>query len=144
MKPLTYSHIDVLMASPTEPISKDKRVHQLTCMFEGLSGLERDEKPSPDHWAWVSDAVMLMDVLRGMGVVEDPDGMIQDGFNALGRAADRALSGGNLRLDGPAIMAVRAVLEDYASLLEQIPARTMISAHRKAEKKTFEIMGRRK
>jgi hypothetical protein len=54
------------------------------------------------------------------------------------------MRGGVLRFDGPAISLLRGVLEDYASVLEQIPARTMISAHRKAEKYVADILRKRK
>lgn len=140
----TYTHIDVLMASPTEPIAQRKRVHQLTRMFQALNSLEKQPDPSSEDWECVSDAVVLMKTLRDMGIVQDPDGAIEDAFDALGRAGYRSMNGGALRLDGPAISLLRGVLDDYASLLEQIPARTMISAHRKAEKYVADILKKRK
>lgn len=137
---MTYTHLDVLLASPTEPLVERKRVRQLTRMFEGLHSLEKLPNPTPDDWECVSDAVMLMQALRDMNVVQDPEGAIEDAFDALGRAGYRSMSGGALRLDGPAINLLRGILEDYASVLEQIPARTMITAHRKAEKRVAEIL----
>ena len=141
---LTYSMLDLMMASPKEPLSKEKRVYQLTKMFEGLDSLERGESASPVDWEWVSDAVLMMGTLRDMGLVEDSENLIEDAFDALGRAGSRRLQGKSLRLDGPGIKALRAVLEDYASVLDMLPARTMISAHRKAEKLASDILRKSK
>lgn len=136
----TYSVIDALMASPTEPLPQDQRTRQLTKMFEALHSLERDPEPTTKDWEYVNDAVMLMEALRDMGRVEDPDGLIHDAIEALGKAGDRAMSGSKLRLDGQAIQTLRGVLQDYADVLEVLPARTMISAHRIAESRIAKIM----
>jgi hypothetical protein len=47
-----------------------------------------------------------------------------------------------MRLDGPGLQAVRAVLEDYQAALECLPARTMVRCHRATEKRIREIFGR--
>lgn len=140
----TYSHLDVLFACPTRPLAKEKRVYQLTRMYEGLRSLEVGETPTPEDWACVSDCVLLMQVLRDMKVVEDPQNAIEEALDALGRAGHRHMSGSTLRLDGPSIGVLRGVLSDYAEALEQIPARTMVNAHRTAEKRAQEILRRTK
>ena len=49
-----------------------------------------------------------------------------------------------LRLSGPGMQAVRAVLEDYRDVIEALSARTMIRAHRLTEKRLHDILeGRR-
>ncbi len=135
--------MDVLMASPTEPLPEKKRTYQLTLMFNSLDILERGESPSPTNWDHVNDAVMLMKALKEMNVVEDAEGLLDDAIDALGRAGDRHMKGKSLRLDATGIQAVRAVLEDYSSVLEVLPARTMITAHRKAEQNIKKILGRK-
>jgi hypothetical protein len=60
-------------------------------------------------------------------------------------AGKRNMAGGAIRLDGAGIQAVRAVLEDYAALLDMLPARTMIRCHRLTEKRIHELLdGKRK
>jgi hypothetical protein len=113
-------------------------------MFEGLHSLERAANPSTQDWEYVNDALMLMQALRDMGIVEDSEGAINDAIEAMGKAGYRSMQGGTLRLDGPAIKLMRGILEDYAELLEQISARTMISAHRMAEKNVVKILRKKK
>ncbi|MBP3980829.1 DNA cytosine methyltransferase [Acidovorax sp. JG5] len=42
----------------------------------------------------------------------------------------------------PAAVAVHAVLDDYQTALEALPARTMVRCHRMTEKRIREIFGR--
>lgn len=130
----TYTQLDVLLASPTEPMPEAIRRHQLTRMWSGLAAIERDADPSPDDWRVCSDAVNLMESLVDAGWVEDAQGLLHDAVQALAQAGRRHVSSGAaIRLDAAGIQAVRAVLEDYAAALEQLSHRTMIEAHRATE-----------
>lgn len=139
----TYTMLDVLMASPTEPIEESKRESQLRKMREAMHNLETAEQPTLIDWERVNDAVMLVEALRDMGMVEDSQGLLDDAMDALGKAGDRSMNGKTLRLDGQGIQALRGVLEDYAEVLAVIPARTMIAAHRRAETRILKIMKRK-
>lgn len=141
--PMTYSMVDVLMASPTEPLDKHKRTYQLSRMWEGLAALESGADVSPDHWRSVSDAVNLMETLAEMGSVRDESGLLTDAVIALGAAGERAMRGQPLRLDAAGIHAARAVLEDYAAVLEALPARTVIQAHRRTEIRIRDLLSGR-
>ena len=136
----TYTHWDVLMASPTNPLPMEKRMFQLTRMFEGLSAIERDPSPTYDDWKVVSDALNMMETLLVMGQVEDPDDLIGEAAMALAKAGNRSLKGHPIRLDGSAIQLIRAILQDYCDVLENLPARTMIQAHRQTESRVTKII----
>ena len=136
----TYTHWDVLMASPTEPLPMEKRMFQLTRMFEGLSALERDPAPTYDDWIVVSDALNMMETLLVMGQVEDPDNLIGEAASALAKAGNRSLKGHPIRLDAKDISTVRGVLQDYCTVLDNLPARTMIQAHRQTESRVTKIV----
>ncbi len=136
----TYSHMHVLMASPTAPMPERKRLHQLTAMWLGLAALEKGHEPTTNDWRVCSDAVNLMETLVTQGAVQDASGLLQEAVGALAKASQRYLDGGQIRLDGPGIAAVRAVLEDYATALEALPERTMVACHRKTEARMREIM----
>jgi hypothetical protein len=137
----TYSWIDELSASGTEPMPKAKQRYQLTRMYAGLSALEKDKEPTIADWSVVADAINLMEVMvRDMKICEDNSGLLDDATNALKQAAERYQLLGVLRLDCAGIHAVRAVLEDYADTLSILPHRTMIQCHRMAEKRLRDML----
>jgi len=135
----TYSRLDLMMASPTEPMPEASRRHQLTRMWGGLAAIERGAAPSTDDWRVCSDAVNLMESLAAAGWVQDAQGLLADAVQALAQAGRRHLAGQAIRLDAAGIVAVRGVLEDYAAALAQIDHRTMLFAHRRTEARIREI-----
>jgi len=136
-----YSMLDEMMASPTEPLAAEKRQYQLLRMYEGLRALEIAPEPSTEDWRVVSDAVNLMETfILEMKICEDTSGLLMDAISAMAKAGQRNLAGGAIRLDGPGIQAVRAVLRDYAELIEVLPARTMVRCHRLTEKRILNIL----
>ena len=141
-----YTILNEMMASPTELLPADHRRHQLTKMYDGLAALEKSPEPKMTDWQVVSDAVNLMETLTvEMQVCEDTSGLLMDAITALAMAGRRNLAGGAIRLDGAGIQAVRAILKDYAALLDVLPARTMIRCHRLTEQRLHEIFdGKRK
>lgn len=141
----TYSMMDELMASPSTPMPIEWRRHQLTRMYQGLDSIERGENPNNDDWRCLSDAVNMTETLIEMGICQDESNLIYDAIEALAMAGKRKLAGQTMRLDGKGIQAVRALLSDYADMIEVLSARTMIQCHRKTEKRIREILaGRRK
>lgn len=115
-------------------------------MYEGLAAMEKAPSPTTDDWRVVSDAVNLMETLiETMKVCEDASGLLIDAITAMAMAGKRNTAGGAIRLDGAGIQAVRAVLEDYAALIDVLPARTMIRCHRLTETRLHEMLeGKRK
>jgi len=136
----TYTMLDSMLASPTEPMNEKQRRHQLTRMWQGLAALESDPNPTRDDWAVCSDAVNLMETLIKLGHIEDTSGLLHDAVSALANTGMRHLAGGAIRMSGEGIQAVRAILEDYAVVLETLSHRTMIHCHRLTEKRIQEIL----
>lgn len=140
-RPKHYTIMDEMMASPTEPLPVEYRRHQLTRMYDGLASMEKGESPTTDDWRVVSDAVNLMETLiETMKVCEDAGGLLMDAITALAVAGKRNMAGGTIRMDGAGIQAVRAILSDYADLLDVLSARTMIRCHRLTEKRLHELL----
>jgi mRNA-degrading endonuclease YafQ of YafQ-DinJ toxin-antitoxin module len=141
-RPKHYTIMDELLASPTEPLPSAYRTHQLTRMYEGLHSLETAGEPSTEDWRVVSDAVNMLETLVvEMKVCDDDSGLLMDAVRALGVAGQRHKREGKpIRLDGPGIQAVRAVLASYSELLEVLPARTMYRCHRLTEKRIHAIL----
>jgi uncharacterized protein YyaL (SSP411 family) len=137
---LTYSQLDVLMASPDKPTPEFKRNHQLTRMWQGLHELETSPSPTVNDWTVVSDAVNMMETLLVMGWVQDPDDTRTAAMGAMAEAGRRHQEGHALRLTGQGMQIIRGILEDYADALEQLSHRVMIVAHRKTEQRLHEIL----
>ena len=140
-RPKHYTIMDEMMASPTAPLPLEYRTHQLTRMYEGLASMEKSPSPTTDDWRVVSDAVNLMETLVvEMKVCEDPSGLLMDAITGLALAGKRNMAGGSIRMAGAGIQAVRAILSDYAELLDVLPARVMIRCHRLTEKRLHELL----
>jgi hypothetical protein len=139
----TFSLLDEAMASNTEPLARGRRIEQLTRMWAGFDAMATAERPTTDDWRVCSDAVNLMESLVDLGYVEDGSKLLDDAVAALARAGQRATEGKALRLDGPGRDAVRAVLLDYGSALELLPARAFIQCHRRTERRIREILAGR-
>jgi hypothetical protein len=149
----TYSLLDEMTASPTQPLPEATRRHQLTRMWDCLASIEKAAAPTTDDWRVCSDAVNLMETLtstnNGWWVdcdgdpvqITDSSGLLQDAVTALALAGKRHRdSSSSIRLDAQGILAVRGVLEDYASIIEQMPARAMIHCHRRTERQMRDIL----
>jgi uncharacterized protein YyaL (SSP411 family) len=136
--------MDVMMASPDRPMNPERRRHQLTRMWDGLASIETAPAPTTEDWRVCSDAVNLMETMVTMQIVEDENGLIDDAVTALAMAGRRHMKNGVIRLDARGMQAVRAVLEDYASVTEQISERALIQVHRNTEKRIREILTGRK
>lgn len=144
-RPTTYTLLDELTASPTEPMPAEFRRHQLTRMWGGLASMETASAPTIDDWRVCSDAVNLMETLIEQGIVEDTEKLLPDAVAALALAGKRHQAGKQIRLDGAGIRAVRSLLENYAELLDVLPARVMIRCHRLTERRIQDIFtGRRR
>lgn len=137
----TYTLVHELLASDTQPMALARRTHQLTRMWQGLAAIEGAQQPTTEDWRLCSDAVNLVETMVvEMQVATDASGLLQDAITALAAAGRRHRGGMSIRLDGPGITAVRGVLEDYAALIEQLPERTVIRAHRLTERRIHQIL----
>jgi len=148
----TYSLMDEIMAPPDRPLPEFKIRHQLSRMYQGLAALETAEKPTNDDWSVVSDAVNMLEMLTTANdgwwldcdgdtvQIKDHSGLLPDAVSAMAQAGRRHFEHGVIRLDAKGIATIRAVLEDYAQLIEIMPARVMIHCHRKVEKRLQDII----
>lgn len=149
---ITYTLMDEMMASPSKPLPDEKIRHQITRMYEGLHHMEAATNPTVDDWQVVSDAVNMLETLTTINdgwwfdcdgdpvQVKDTSGLLSDAIAALAMAGRRHFQHGVIRLDAKGIATIRAVLQDYAALIEVLPARVMIHCHRKTEKRLHDIL----
>ena len=135
----TFTLLHEMCASPVLPLPEDWQRTQLTSMWDGLAQMTTGEAPGKDDWRVLSDAVNLMEMMVEIKEVEDNQGLLLDAITALAQAGERTYKGLPLRLSGPGLQAVRAVLEDYSAVMKVLPARTMIRCHRLTERRVHAI-----
>ena len=119
----TYTHWDVLLASPTEPLPLKKRQFQMDLMRKALENCKT--KPSVKDIEALSTAVDLMNTLCDMGHLEDKEKALEDAMIALMQD----------NLNDIEVRMFEGILEDYQMVMDSLPARTMIAAHRTTEKR---------
>ena len=119
----TYTHWDVMLASPTDPLPKAKRKYQMDLMRKALENFKG--KPSMMDIGALGTAVDLMATLCEMGHLEDPDNALEDAMLALMQDSFNDIE----------IRLFEGILEDYEMVMDNLPARTMITAHRATEKR---------
>ena len=134
-----HSLLDVMLASPTQPMRAAKAWYQLDVMWVGITAIQHEQTPHKNHWNACTDAANLGETLIVQGHVQDPGGSLKLGIDAPANAAKRKHAGGAIRLDGPGIIAVRGLIEDYAEFLKHLPERTIIAAHRATEQRIIAI-----
>jgi hypothetical protein len=127
-----YSLMDQLMASPTEPLSKAKQEAYMNKVWASYCVL-RGSSPDYESVDRCIDIINMVESLIALGIAEDRSGLIPDAQRALGRCVESYPDGPAQALTPEGADAVRAVLEDYAEAMAQLPARTMIQCHRRAE-----------
>lgn len=152
-----YTALHVMFASSTQPMLPERSAHQLNAMRAGLAAIESAPQPTTEHWRLCSDAVNMVETLVNTSpiimrvsatqtdsyTVSDNSGLLMDAIAALAKAGMRHRAGGPIRLDGPGLIAVRAVIEDYAALAAQLPERAMVQAHRATETRIQDILAGR-
>ena len=136
----TYSLMDELLASKDHPLPEAYIKHQLEQMHNGLKALETAPNPTERDWELVSDAVNMLETMVELGACEDGSGLLKDAIEAMALAGQRHTKHGVIRLDARGIFTLRAVLEDYAMVIQAMSARSMIHCHRVTEKKLHDII----
>ncbi len=119
----TYTHWDVLLASPTEPLPLKKRQYQMDLMRTSLEHCKTESRL--EDIAALATAVDLMVTLCDMGYLEDHDKALEDAMVALMHD----------NFNDAEVRMFEGILEDYQMVMDNIPARTMIMAHRATEKR---------
>jgi hypothetical protein len=138
-----YSIVDELMASPVNPLHRNQRDHHLGIITRAFEALEKGERPTLQDAGHVADAVNMLDTITGMrfnqtakdfDTIDFPEETRRAAADAVARCVIRGRETGTYRFDAPGLVVVREVIEFYSALIEVIPARVFIKAHRQTVK----------
>lgn len=151
-----YTMMDELMAAPHQPLPEAKRVSHMRNINKALNALISAESPTTDDWRVVSDVVNMIETLTthagghwpdcdgDLVHMQDETGLLMQAITAMAMAGKRHMEGGKIRLDGPGISALRAIVESYEDIITLVPERTMIKCHRLTERRMQDILNGRK
>lgn len=151
-----YTMLHELMASPSEPLPEHKRRHHMGKIHRALQALISAEAPTTDDWRIVSDIVNMIETLTthagghwpdcdgDLIHMEDETGLLMDAITAMAKCGQRHTAGSKIRLDGPGIAALKAIVGSYEDVITALPERSMIKCHRLTERRMQEILQGRK
>lgn len=132
-----------MLANPDKPMPPSRYRHQLTRMHLALANITSGQNPTDDDWRLLADAINLVETLVLQGIAQDESGLLHDAITAMAEAFYRAgQDSARMRLTGPGIAAIRAVLADWGACLEQLPERTVIEAHIATDRRIAEKLRR--
>ncbi len=135
-----YTVMDELMASPVNPLTQAQRDHHLGIITRAFETLQKGERPTVIDVGYVGDCVNMLDTIVNMRFnetaddfdeIEFPEETRREATRAVGRCVIRGRESGTYRFDAPGLVAIREVIDFYTVLIETIPARVFIKAHRK-------------
>ena len=135
-----YTLMHELAGSPTSPVAEHLLVGHLGLLRAALLALQTDPAPTTTAWGTLSDAVNMLASLQELGYINDDSEEIVKAKDAMGEAGARHLAGGVLRLSGPGIATLHALLDDYSDVVHALSARQFIKAVRHAERRVLELM----
>ena len=137
-----YGPWHVMLASPDKPMQPSRYRHQLTRMHLAMSSITSGESPTDEDWRLIADAINLVETLVLQGVAQDESGLLHDAITAMAEAYRADQDSARMRLTGPGLAAIRAVLADWGACLEQLPERTVIEAHIATDRRIAEKLRR--
>lgn len=135
-----FSLRDIQRASGTKPVPAQKLDGHLERVGQGLLDLQRAASPSLAAWRDLSDAINILESLKEMGLVADDGDEITRAKDAMGEAGARHQETGTLRLSGPGIQTLRALLDDYSEVVRGVTERDFIRACYRTEARIRQIL----
>lgn len=136
----TYTLLEEMAASTVHPLPQASRTFHLRGMRASLDAMRADAKPMRAHWQVLADMVNILETLVEMGELDDAGGWIAESTNELAVSAKRhAGEGKPLRLTGPGLVAVGNAFDGFELAINSLPARTMVRAHRRTEKRIADM-----
>ena len=138
-----YTVMDELMASPVNPLTQRQRDHHLGIITRAFESLQKGEHPTLIDVGYIGDCVNMLDTITGMRFNQKGSDFEQIEFSedtryaatqAVARCVIRGRESSTYRFDAPGLTVIREVIDFYTVLIDTIPARVFIKAHRKTVK----------
>lgn len=135
-----FTMVDELMASPTEPAAPEVHAVRIALARESLNLMRSPETATVAAWSVCCMVGNCTETMLRQGLAADPDGLLQDAFDALKRAARAVrVPSDPISIPPEDFASVANMVEDWASILEQAPARDVVRAFRATDRRIREI-----
>lgn len=140
-----FTILDEMAASPVKPMTARQRMEHIDHIKEALDALMSDPNPRILHVVIVGDCMNMLDAIAGMKFnqrgseyesIDYPEEKRAACVDAVVRCVERHKKTGVYRLDGPGLTLIQEAVEFYETLLEVIPARVFVKAHRQNARDT--------
>jgi len=140
-----WSMAIALLADPANPLPEAQRVALSRRGHCGLEDLAKSATPELESWRDITDLLNWMAAALELGMIEDPDAIIQRGNDALVEAHGLLKKHGKLRLGPQGLADLAAMLAQFDELINAVSARMYWSITRRAGKRCRDIWtGKRK
>lgn len=131
--------MDELLASPTEP-APEVHAARIASARAAVAGMRSPETASITAWSLCCMVGNVLETMLQQGLVQDQDGLLQDGFDALKRATQATRAPGDpVILPAADFPVVEAMVEDWAAVMVAAPARSIIRAFRATDRRICDI-----
>ncbi|XJC76742.1 hypothetical protein ACHFCA_10450 [Delftia tsuruhatensis] len=139
--PYAYSLAQELSASERQPLHQRKREPMAAAVLAAVHAVGY-AVPTVQHWRDLADAANLSETLLGMGVFTEPEAqsLFADAVAAVVDLGRKHGHGQEMRLNAVQLGHLVEFGEAYGQVLEVIPARTFIRAHRATERRLRELL----
>lgn len=139
--PYSYTLAQELSASERQPLHQRKREPLAAAVLAAVHAVGY-ASPTVQHWRDLADAANLSETLLGMGVFTEPgaQSLFADSVAAVVDLGRKHGHGQEMRLNAVQLGHLVEFGEAYGQVLEVIPARTFIRAHRATERRLRELL----
>ena len=135
-----FTMMDELLASPDEPAPPEVHAGRIAAARSALVRMRSPETANITAWSLCCMVGNVLETMLQHGVAADPDGLLQDGFDALKRATQATRAPGDpVVLPAADFPAVEGMVEDWATLIATAPARAVIRAFRATDRRIRDI-----
>lgn len=135
-----FTMMDELLASPDDPAAPEVHAGRIGAARLALEQMRSPETASITAWSLCCMVGNVLETMLQHGLVADPDGLLQDGFDALKRATQAVRAPGDpVVLPAADFPVVEGMVEDWAAIMTTAPARSIIRAFRATDRRIRDI-----
>ena len=127
-----WSMAVALLADTTNPIPQERRDALMRAGHCGLEDLAKSPTPDLESWRDITDLLNWMTAARELGLISDPDDVIQRGNDALVECHDLRKKHGKLRLSPNGLADLAALMGQFDALINAVSARVYWSVTKRA------------